>query len=327
MALDTGAVADGLGLAWASDHDAVPRAPSLEDGEHIGVALSFIRQFNGLSLEDVAERTRIRRHYLKSIEDLNLDQLPSRPFTIGYVRAYAFALGHDGDRAVARFRRDAPDPNEPLRAPVGVTKEADPRLILVVIAGAVVICGIVGWNLTERILSHKVAPPPVVRASARLAPPPPSSGPVALGAPLPAPQESTTPKPYVTPGLEAQMSAAGPSGGGPAASAQDTAAGLDVDQPVGAPFEANGEVFGDADAPGGVILQARQPTSLTVHRADGSIAFARYLAIGQAYHAPVLPGWTAQVSEPAAVNVFVGGALKGPMPSASTQITSLTDAP
>ena len=326
MPLDTGAVPNDFSMAWPADQGVSVRVPSLDDGRHVGEALRLIREFHGLSIEDVAQATRIRRLYLHSIETLQLQQLPSRPFTIGYVRAYAVALGLDGDLAVRRFKHDAPDPNEPLRAPVGVRREGDPRLMIVAVCGAVVICGILIWNFAERAMAPAAHQAQPVAAAAKVGAPPPAQGPAgfSVGAPLPPPQESTTPKPYIPPGLEAQMSGANPAASGAGAATQATAAGLDAAQAVGAPFVANGVVYGDA-ASSNLILQARKPASITVHRADGSIAFARFLSAGQAYRAPTAPGWTVEVSEPASVDVFVNGALKGPMPSAVAPLASLVN--
>jgi len=329
MALDTGAVANDFGLSWTDEQGLAVRPPTLDDGQHIGVALRLLREFSGKSIEDLAHSTRIRRHYLLSIEALDLDQLPSRPFTIGYVRSYAAALGQDGDRAVARFRRDAPDPNEPLRAPVGVRRESDPRLVMVLICGLVVVGGILAWNFTQRVMSLKAPPPLAVAAPLKGVSAAPPSGPVALGAPLPAPQESTTPKPYTPPGMaKALADSAAPADPAIAAAAADqaTAEGAQDAAPVGSPFEAAGTVYGAANPAGSVILQARQPISITVHRADGSIEFARFLAAGQAYRAPLIKGWTVEVTEPASVDVYVAGLLQGPMSKAASPISDLPKA-
>jgi cytoskeletal protein RodZ len=114
MALDTGRVTD-LNSNMEGD-DGPSRiesyVPTLSSGPDIGVALKAAREFRGLSLEDVADSTRIRRSYLAAIEEMRLEDLPSRPFTIGYVRAYAKALGLDGEAAVERFKVD-----EPARSP------------------------------------------------------------------------------------------------------------------------------------------------------------------------------------------------------------------
>src|SRR5262245_21973194 len=71
--------------------------PTVASGANIGEALRLVREFKGLSQDDVAEATRVRRAYLAAIETMRLEALPSRPFTIGYVRAYAEALGLDAE--------------------------------------------------------------------------------------------------------------------------------------------------------------------------------------------------------------------------------------
>src|SRR4051812_36399825 len=75
-------------------------APTIHSGNDVGQALRAIREHRGLTLEALAEITRVRASYLTAIEELRLDALPSRPFVIGYIRAYAQALGADPDQAV-----------------------------------------------------------------------------------------------------------------------------------------------------------------------------------------------------------------------------------
>ena len=110
MALDTGRVtnlqvkaAEGATPATSQSY-----APSLQSGADIGQALKALREFRKLSLEAVADTTRVRRAYLQAIEEMQLDKLPSRPFTIGYIRAYAEALGADAEAAVERFKAEEP---------------------------------------------------------------------------------------------------------------------------------------------------------------------------------------------------------------------------
>lgn len=304
--------------------------PTIDTGPDIGAALKSAREFRGLTLQDVADSTRIRRAYLAAIEDMRLDELPSRPFTIGYVRAYANALGMDGESAVERFKIDEPAQDEPLRAPVGVRRDGDPRVMAIVIVGLLIVGAIVMWNIAQRAMSEQGPPPPTAPEAAAigLATTPAQGGPVALGAPLPAPVESTTPTPYVTPGLEAATAGDGSS------KAADDAAKLAKDHPetvTSAPgeplaklFIAKGAVYGAPAAASILTLQARKPTSLIVRGADGSVYFARQLATGEAYRAPMLKGLTVDVSEPSAVQVFVGGQNKGLLPTAQTSVTKLT---
>ena len=118
----------------------------------LGAALKAIREAQKLTLQQVTDETRVRRAYLEAIETSQLDLLPSRPFTIGYVRAYANALGVDPDAAVERFKIDEPVLDEPLRAPVGVLDNRDPRVAAFLIGALVIVAAIVLWNVAQRAM-------------------------------------------------------------------------------------------------------------------------------------------------------------------------------
>jgi transcriptional regulator with XRE-family HTH domain len=308
MPLDTGAIVEGLAAPNAA-RDPNGRAPTLIDPAPLGEILREARLHRGLDLEDLARLTRVRLNYLAAIEHMRFDLLPSRPFALGYVRAYASALGLDADLAAARFKVEAPEAAEPLRAPMGVRREGDPRLKLLGLTVAIVVAAIVSWNVARHLLA---ADPSARRAAVvvtEVAAKPHALGPVALGAPLPAPPESTTPQPYVTPGLEQTLGVA------PATGPQA--------EPVGSPFVAKGAVYGAAPAQSEVIVQARQGASLVVHGGDGSVYFARLLAPGEAYRAPQIKGLTIDVSEPEKFDVYVGGLLQGPLAGPKTATTEL----
>jgi hypothetical protein len=142
---------------------------------------------------------------------------------------------------------------------------------------------------------------------------------VALGAPLPAPVESTTPPPYETPGLSKAVNAEGqplqPNPPPPPPPPQD----LTLSQA----FTPQGKVYGAPANQSAVILQAIKPAFLVIHGADGSIYFARQLAQGEAYRAPNIAGLTIDVSEPEAFQVFVGGQSKGVLPTPLTPVNKL----
>jgi len=303
---------------------------TLTSGPNIGAALKAVRESRGLSLEALADITRIRRAYLAAIEEMRLEQLPSRPFTIGYVRAYANALGLDGEAAVDRFKLDEPTPDTALREPVGVSNEKDPRLTLILIVGTLMIGAIVLWNVAQRAMSDQQAPAAAAGAPQTAAVSPTAAaptGPVSLGAPLPAPVESTTPAPYETPGLADATAAGGSSdaviAAKKAAKANPEAQPVVPAEPLPPTFVAGGTVYGAEPGLSLVTLQARKSASLIVRGADGAVYFARQLAAGEAYRAPALKGLTVEVSDPAVVQVFVGGQSKGLMPAPTAALEKL----
>lgn len=304
--------------------------PSLHSGADIGQALRALREQKKLSLEDVADITRVRRVYLADIEAMRLDKLPSRPFTIGYIRAYAEALGLDGEAAVERFKADEPDLNEPLRAPVGVYQSGDPRVVAIVAGIVVMLAAIILWNVAQRSMMANAPPSPTASAkSTAEAFAAQKAGPVSLGLPLPAPVESTTPPPYETPGLpttnpDGTINLHPPSAATSGLTPETmTPADLAKLSPVFAP---NGKIYGAvAPQPSAVTLQALKPASLIVRGADGSIYFARQFAAGEAYRAPEVAGLTATVSTPASFQVFVGGQSKGVLPAAQVSLGKLAE--
>lgn len=53
----------------------------------------------------------IKAAYLNAIELMRLDDLPSRPFALGFVKTYAEALGVDASAAVAKFKETTGSPS------------------------------------------------------------------------------------------------------------------------------------------------------------------------------------------------------------------------
>lgn len=307
-----------------------PDVLSLQSGGDIGQALRAIREQRKLSLEQVADMTRVRRAYLADIEAMRLDRLPSRPFTIGYIRAYAEAMNLDGEAAVERFKSEEPILEEPLRAPVGVGQTGDPRAAAIVVGGIVILVAIILWNVAQRTMTANAPPPQTASAKATAqALAAPKAAVVSLGAPLPAPVESTVPPPYETPGMptlnpDGTFSPAKTSGAKPG-QALDSPPSVDLGKlsPV---FVPNGKIYGAlSPQPSAVTLQALKSASLIVRGQDGQIYFARQFAAGEAYRAPELAGLTATVSEPASFQVFVAGQSKGVLPAAQVSLSKLAE--
>ena len=58
-------------------------------------SVASIRQTNGISLEEISQRTKLRVTTLKAIEDANFDVLPGGIYNISYIRQDARAIGAD----------------------------------------------------------------------------------------------------------------------------------------------------------------------------------------------------------------------------------------
>ena len=169
MALDTGNVPD----EFRAHPDWKDLVPSITDAATLGEGLRKAREMSGKSMAELAADTRVNERYLRALEEDNQSALPSRVFAIGYVRAYAHALGLDEHLAVERYKRETPDGSVPLQAPAGIAYEDvrrySPRIVAIVL---VLGLAIVGWNVFQRV-SLMRAPQPsdslTIRAPAFLA--------------------------------------------------------------------------------------------------------------------------------------------------------------
>jgi hypothetical protein len=61
----------------------------------LGEFLRRERELRHISLDDVAERTKISRRYLEAIEEGQYDRLPGETFVRGFIRSYAQSVGLD----------------------------------------------------------------------------------------------------------------------------------------------------------------------------------------------------------------------------------------
>ena len=75
-------------------------------GETLGPHLERKRRESGLSLEELSEKTRIRKYYLEVIESGEFHKLPSQPYNRGFIRSYATYVDMDADTAVKQFNAE-----------------------------------------------------------------------------------------------------------------------------------------------------------------------------------------------------------------------------
>jgi cytoskeletal protein RodZ len=328
MPLDTGDITEERIALRADDQIAALRPVKvvLAETGHVGAAMRAAREGLGLAEDDIAQFTRVRSAYIGAIEAFDFDALPARPFVVGYVRAYALALGLQPDLVVARFHAEAPKVDCKLRAPGGVSHDAFAGIRRFLVVGAAVVTAVIVWNLARRAELRAAEPTsaPVV-SLARAAPP---AGPAQIGAPLPTPPEATTPPVYQTPGL-ATPEAAAPVGAQAAPAKKGEGAFTDG-APISPRFTPAGAVFGDAGsgataAGAGVVLQARKATSLIVRGEGGAVYFARLLSPGEAWRGPLAAGLTVDVATPSSMEVFVGGVSRGLLTQTQTPLARLAD--
>jgi cytoskeletal protein RodZ len=77
-----------------------PRAPDYVD---FGRFLKAQRVLKGLSIDEVAKRTKISPALVGALEEGQSERLPERVFVLNYIKSYAQVVGLSPDTAVSRF--------------------------------------------------------------------------------------------------------------------------------------------------------------------------------------------------------------------------------
>lgn len=68
------------------------------------LSLSIIREGRGISLQGIAETTKISSRFLEAIEAWRFDELPEGIFRTSYLKQYAECIGLDQMELLARYQ-------------------------------------------------------------------------------------------------------------------------------------------------------------------------------------------------------------------------------
>lgn len=121
-------------------------APVVSEPRSIGEELRRARESAGLTLAEVAERTKVRPGILAEIEADDHDRLPALTYSLGFVKAYARTVGLDPTAAGERYRMESQkgdpiptmvdlQPLEAKRLPSGRLVAGSVALLAVLVAG------------------------------------------------------------------------------------------------------------------------------------------------------------------------------------------------
>jgi transcriptional regulator with XRE-family HTH domain len=88
--------------------------------EAFGLRLKTHRERRGITLESIAESTKIKRSLLAALESGDVSHFPLGIFRRAYVRSYANAVGLPSASIVAEFVQLFPEPGESRPAPLAV---------------------------------------------------------------------------------------------------------------------------------------------------------------------------------------------------------------
>lgn len=169
------------------------------------------REMRGITLEEIAESTKIGSRALRALEQEDFEKLPGGIFNKGFVRAYARYLGIDEEQAVTDFmaaeqaaqakaEQALPQPLPPAKTATGIGP------ILFLVLGLAVIGGVAGW----RYVSARRPKPTVETVAIPTAPSTAANN--SQGAPTPAAQSQLTPAETASPPRGAEVGSPSSSG-------------------------------------------------------------------------------------------------------------------
>lgn len=96
----------------------------------VGEQLRAAREAQGLSLEDVASRTRIPTRHLQSLESSDWGKLPAPTYTIGFAKSYAGVVGLDRIQVAEDLRAEMGGGAYAARPEAQVFEPADPARVM-----------------------------------------------------------------------------------------------------------------------------------------------------------------------------------------------------
>ncbi len=121
----------------------------------LGNLLRAEREKKKLTLQQVAEITRIRAHLIEALENEEWEKLPSRALVRGFIRSYAQSVGFEVQEAIEMFDELAPIQDPLPRSLVRREKKVKKKgyvflfVILVLILLAAVLFLTTDWNFFE----------------------------------------------------------------------------------------------------------------------------------------------------------------------------------
>jgi cytoskeleton protein RodZ len=267
----------------------------------LGAELRTARQNLGWELADLARSLRIRQAYLEAIEAGRMSDLPGTTYALGFVRAYATALGLKGEQVASRFRAEAGEANmrPALSFPAPVPQRGVPAGALMLL-GLVVLAGAYsGWYYVsehQRTPAETVPPiPDQLLAPTQPKPTPsPQVASILPNAAAPAPDHSQPPQPVPAPAQTAPATpGAAPTGTAilPSVQAPGTPAPMvQMPPPTGAatpPATAATATPAVAVPPGTrIVLKATGDAWVTVKQKVGPALYSKLMHAGDTWAVP-----------------------------------------
>ena len=129
---------------------AVTKAPESDFGSRMRQA----REQRGVSLRQIAEKTKIGVSALEALERNDISRLPGGIFSRGFVRSYAAEIGVDPEQTVREFLAQFPHDSVTAGSPHVLIDDGyrdrrrlNPRAVMIVGTLVLVVAAILFWTL------------------------------------------------------------------------------------------------------------------------------------------------------------------------------------
>ncbi|MBI3420343.1 MAG: DUF4115 domain-containing protein [Proteobacteria bacterium] len=319
----------------------VPPPVKISRRPRVGDTLREVRESAGFTLEDVAEEVKIKLIYLQAIEEGRYGDLPSRTYAVGFVRAYAQALGLQSEELVARCRAEVgtmtqisaplvmPEPAADKRLPGGTLMAACAVLAVVVYAAsygflrpqpAVMPAAVLPpAPVLEAKAPEKIEPEKKVETEKKAEAETPPAKPETVKASLPAEDSAKTEMPEESPAPEAAESenekpdadslAHGLAQTGPVAHEVqiDPAAAAIEEPPAVVPVPKPVKGAAKVKPPSRIKIRASDDTEVSILDSQGRVLTERIIHKGEAYFVPDHRHYTLSTTNAGAIRLQVDG--------------------
>ncbi|MCI5049897.1 MAG: helix-turn-helix domain-containing protein [Rickettsiales bacterium] len=140
-----------MNTSEAQETENEPSDNEADHYQHVGAYLRDLRQKFELSVEEVASRLHIRPKYIIALEEGNMEDMPGKVYTIGYLQNYAEFLGLDPEDVLKKYvGLSALDAQQTFKIVRPNDQQDNPSYRLVGGLVALLILGVLIWQFTER---------------------------------------------------------------------------------------------------------------------------------------------------------------------------------
>jgi cytoskeleton protein RodZ len=150
-----------------------PETEEREIGQRTGVGalLRTEREKQGLTREDIADATKLRRHFIEALEEEAWEGLPPPVFVKGFISSYARSLHLNAREILKLYEREVPAESVPHRFYVEPGKGKKWQLLLILVLLSAVGVAYYLWkgypDRKETPVSEKALPPLIQKEQSR----------------------------------------------------------------------------------------------------------------------------------------------------------------